>query len=135
MRSLYRSVDLPTAKHLYCVAVKNLWTDLLAIHLIDYTGITRKTVIEMLQHANKSAERGNTESALLPPIIERRVSLAEFHSADEVFTSGTMGELSPVVDIDGRVIGSGKPGPVTSLIQAEFRKLTETEGVPIPFKN
>ena len=36
---------------------------------------------------------------------ERRVSLSQFYCADEVFTTGTMGELTPVTKIDGRVIG------------------------------
>lgn len=51
------------------------------------------------------------------PVAERRVSLAEFHSADEVFTTGTMGELTPVVMIDGRQIGVGHRGPVTGQLQ------------------
>lgn len=59
---------------------------------------------------------------------ERRVSLAEFHSADEVFTSGTMGELTPVREIDGRTIGEGGQWPVFGRIQAEYRRLTEIEG-------
>lgn len=68
------------------------------------------------------------------PIEERRISLAEFHAADEVFTTGTMGEITPVVMIDGRSIGEvGIPGIITSLIQAEYRKLTETMGTPLPF--
>ena len=40
-------------------------------------------------------------------VVERRISLAEFHAADEVFTTGTMGELTPVREIDGRPIGWG----------------------------
>ena len=75
----------------------------------------------------------------VPDCIERRISLAEFYSADEVFTTGTMGELTPVVDIDGRKIGlsrSRKEGekkwPMTDRIQAAYRILTESEGVPIP---
>lgn len=75
------------------------------------------------------------------PMIERRISLAEFHAADEVFTTGTMGELTPVTAIDGRPIGPGMyedgaqpvvPGPILARIQAAFRILTQTEGVPIP---
>ncbi len=47
------------------------------------------------------------------PYKVRRISLAEFHAAEEVFTSGTMGELTPVTRIDGRVIGKGVRGDIT----------------------
>ncbi|KAG8465993.1 hypothetical protein KFE25_005563 [Diacronema lutheri] len=68
-------------------------------------------------------------------VIERRVSLAEFHTADEVFTTGTMGELTPVVLIDGRKIGDGAPGALTRRLQAAFAKLTDEdspEHAPLP---
>lgn len=44
-----------------------------------------------------------------------------------------MGELTPVVEIDGRKIGGGEVGPITMKIQAAYRELTEKEGVPLPF--
>ncbi|CAA0838874.1 Branched-chain-amino-acid aminotransferase-like protein 2 [Striga hermonthica] len=65
-------------------------------------------------------------------LAERRISLSEFHTADEVFTTGTMGELSPVVKIDGRIIGDGKVGPVTRQLQNAYKELTAGSGVPIP---
>ncbi|GER37263.1 branched-chain amino acid aminotransferase [Striga asiatica] len=65
-------------------------------------------------------------------LAERRISLSEFHTADEVFTTGTMGELSPVVKIDGRVIGDGRVGPVTRQLQNAYKELTAGSGVPIP---
>ncbi|MFQ6668559.1 hypothetical protein Gotur_034156 [Gossypium turneri] len=43
-----------------------------------------------------------------------------------------MGELSPVVKIDGRIIGDGKVGPVTRRLQNAYKKLTEESGAPIP---
>eukprot|EP00042_Codosiga_hollandica_P031927 m.197419 g.197419 ORF g.197419 m.197419 type:complete len:239 (-) comp53761_c0_seq25:1510-2226(-) len=82
-------------------------------------GITRATVIEIAL-------------ALGIPFVERRVSLSEFHSADEVFTTGTMGELTPVVEIDARTIGDGVPGPITAAISAAYRKQTEEHGEEIP---
>lgn len=90
-------------------------------------GITRQTVIDIARSLGISIE-------------EKRLSLTEFYVADEVFTTGTMGELTPVISIDGRVIGNEEaikvPGsskwPVLSRIQQSFRYLTETEGVPIP---
>nr|XP_016509582.1 PREDICTED: branched-chain-amino-acid aminotransferase-like protein 1 [Nicotiana tabacum]XP_016509583.1 PREDICTED: branched-chain-amino-acid aminotransferase-like protein 1 [Nicotiana tabacum] len=63
---------------------------------------------------------------------ERRISLSEFHTADEVWTTGTMGELSPVVKIDGRIIGDGRVGPVTQRLQNAYKKLAEESGVSIP---
>ncbi|TYH91686.1 hypothetical protein ES332_A13G131400v1 [Gossypium tomentosum] len=65
-------------------------------------------------------------------LVERRISLSEFHAADEVWTTGTMGELSPVVKIDGRITGNGKVGPVTRRLQNAYKRLTEESGVPIP---
>jgi branched-chain amino acid aminotransferase group I len=81
-------------------------------------GITRGVVIEIA--------RDNEI-----PFTERRISLSEVHSADEVFTTGTMGELAPVLEVDGREIGG--PGPVTLRIQELFRALTDREGETLPF--
>ena len=49
--------------------------------------------------------------------------------SDEVFLTGTAAEVIAVVNVDGRTIGSGKPGPVTQHLLSEFRKLVEVEGV------
>merc|ERR1712096_283280 len=52
------------------------------------------------------------------PIEERRISISEVYSACEAFTTGTMGELSPIREVDGRVLGShGRVGPVTRTLQ------------------
>lgn len=83
-------------------------------------GITRGTVM------------GICEAASIP-LEERRVSLAEVYAADEVFTTGTMGELTPVASVDGRAIGSGA-WPITRRIQRAYRALTEREGEPLPFE-
>lgn len=81
-------------------------------------GVTRETVIRLA-------------AGLGIPCEERRVSLAEFHAADEAFTTGTMGELSPVLEIDGRPIGwgadQGRAGPVTRRLQAAYRDLPDAE--------
>ncbi|KAL0642796.1 hypothetical protein Bca4012_041086 [Brassica carinata] len=82
-------------------------------------GITRATVMELVVKENFILE-------------ERNISLSEFHTADEVWTTGTMGELSPVVKIDGRVIGEGEVGPVTRKLQSAYKKLTDDSGVSIP---
>jgi branched-chain amino acid aminotransferase len=59
------------------------------------------------------------------------LSLSEVYRADEMFCSGTLGELTPVLQVDGRVIGSGSIGPITSRLTDLFRHLTETEGTPV----
>ncbi|TYJ01034.1 hypothetical protein E1A91_A13G126500v1 [Gossypium mustelinum] len=82
-------------------------------------GITRATIMELV--VKEKFE-----------LVERRISLSEFHAADEVWTTGTMGELSPVVKIDGRITGNGKVGPVTRRLQNAYKRLTEESGVPIP---
>jgi len=63
--------------------------------------------------------------------IERRISLMEFHTADEVFTTGTMGELAWVKEIDGRKIGDAR-GTVTSRLCTLFAEVVKRGGTPIP---
>lgn len=78
-------------------------------------GVTRATVIQLAKE-------------LEIPCEVRRVSLAEFHAAEEVFTTGTMGELTPVTMIDGRIIGSGALGPITKRLQDTYKTLPERPG-------
>jgi branched-chain amino acid aminotransferase group I len=67
------------------------------------------------------------------PLQERNLSIAELYSADELFTTGTMGELAPVLQVDGRTIGAGEVGPLTRRLQALYRELTASQGEPLPF--
>ena len=60
----------------------------------------------------------------------RDLSLTEVYRADEVFCTGTMGELAAVTTIDGRTIGDGRVGPMTRRLTALFRELTTREGDP-----
>lgn len=62
---------------------------------------------------------------------EKRVSLVECYTADAMFTTGTMGELTPVTALDGRVIPSGD-NPILRRLQEAYRRLTEREGEPLP---
>ena len=66
------------------------------------------------------------------PAAERRLSMAEVYTADEVFTSGTMGELTPILEADGRVIGDGKPGDMTKRLQSLHREFAFEHGTPLP---
>jgi len=63
---------------------------------------------------------------------ERRVSLAEVHTADEVFTTGTLGELAAVLEVDGREIGGRRIGPLTRRLQALYAERTARERQPLP---
>ncbi|MCE7938689.1 aminotransferase IV [bacterium] len=82
-------------------------------------GITRGVVIEIARAAGL-------------PLAERNLSLAEVYTADEVFVTGTMGELTPVLAVDGRVIGTGTAGPVTAELRSRYAARTATEGTPLP---
>ena len=82
-------------------------------------GITRGNVIHLARQAQI-------------PMVERNLSLTEVYTADEMFTTGTVGELSPVLEVDGRQIGTGNPGPMTARLQELYAEMTANEGVPIP---
>ena len=64
---------------------------------------------------------------------ERNLSLTELYTADEVFTSGTMGELTPVLEADGREIGNGDVGELTRRLQELHRLSAIRDGEEIPF--
>lgn len=81
-------------------------------------GITRGAVLDLCR------EHGIAHA-------ERDLTLTEAYRADEVFCTGTMGELVPVVRVDGRTIGSGTPGPMTRRLADLFRELTRAEGTPV----
>ncbi len=61
------------------------------------------------------------------PSAERDISLAEVYRADEIFCTGTMGELAPVLKIDGRAIGPGNPGPMTQRLSNLFKQTVQNE--------
>jgi len=81
-------------------------------------GITRSLIIEICKNNNI-------------PIVEQDISVTELYNADEVFTTGTMGELARVNEIDNRKIEN--KGGVLIQLQSLFRKLTEVEGEKLPF--
>jgi branched-chain amino acid aminotransferase len=65
------------------------------------------------------------------PHAEMDLSLTDVYRADEMFCTGTMGELAGVVRVDGRTIGNGEIGPLTRRLSELFKQLTETEGVTV----
>lgn len=82
------------------------------LHILP--GITRQTVIELAKGEGLA-------------VHEAFFGLAELYTADEVFLTGTAAEIAPIVEIDGRVIGEGKPGPITKKLWERFKAIT---GVP-----
>jgi len=81
-------------------------------------GITRATVLEIC-----AAEK--------IPCVETDLKLNDATRADEVFCSGTMGELAGVVKIDNQIIGDGAVGPMTKRLSELYAKRTATEGVQV----
>jgi branched-chain amino acid aminotransferase group I len=67
------------------------------------------------------------------PAAEKNLSLTELYTADEVFTTGTMGELTPILLADGREIGDGKAGDLTRRLQTLHRQYAYEHGEALPF--
>ena len=67
------------------------------------------------------------------PAQERNLSLTELYTADEAFTSGTMGELTPVLEADGRIIGNGASGNLTKRLKKLHRTFAYENGSALPF--
>ena len=78
-------------------------------------GITQKAVIEL---ADKRGIKTEFRKMLPTEVLE----------AEECFLTGTAAEIIPVVKLDGRNIGTGKPGKITTELLQDFRELTKTEG-------
>jgi branched-chain amino acid aminotransferase len=62
------------------------------------------------------------------PVREKVLTRHEVYNAEECFLTGTAAEVIPVVEVDGRRIGTGRPGPITLRLMDGFRRLTLTEG-------
>src|SRR5947209_18306593 len=74
-------------------------------------GVTRNAVIQLARGAGITVQ-------------ETGLTLYDVYTADECFLTGTAAEVVPVVKCDGRVIGSGKPGPITRQLRERFFELT-----------
>lgn len=74
-------------------------------------GITRNTVMRLAREANI-------------PVQEVPLLRHDIYAADECFLTGTAAEVIPVVKLDGRQIGDGRPGPITQDLRARFQRLT-----------
>lgn len=104
-----------TASNIFLVKNGQLVTPELTAAL---PGITRQVVMELSKKH-------------FPSVQERPVSLSDLYTADEVFVAGTASEIAGVGEIDGRVIGDGKTGPVTSRFRTDYQELVQTSGISI----
>jgi branched-chain amino acid aminotransferase len=105
-----------TGDNLFIVKNRALFTPPLSAGALY--GITRQTVIELAEEAGLK-------------VSEPNLTRYDLFNADECFLTGTGAELIPVVKIDGRVIGTGKPGPITRRLEEDYRALTKVSGEPI----
>lgn len=102
-----------TASNAFVVRDGRLWTHPEGRHILS--GVTRQVILEL------AAEAGI-------PVEQAGVPAGDLYEADEVFISGTLSEITPIVEIDGRTIGGGRPGPVTRRLQEAFAALTAACG-------
>lgn len=86
--------------------------------LNNLRGVTRLVALEC------AADLGIT-------VVERNMGYFDLYTADEVFVTGTAAEVGPIVMIDGRTIGNGRPGPVTRQLMSAFKTATAQSGTPI----
>jgi branched-chain amino acid aminotransferase len=84
-------------------------------------GITRSAVLDLARKAKI-------------PCSETVLGLHDLYNADECFLTGTGAEVVPVITIDGRRIGDGKPGPITKRLLADFRVLRTQDGIKVTYK-
>ncbi|MGO8765665.1 MAG: branched-chain-amino-acid transaminase [Limisphaerales bacterium] len=105
-----------TADNLFIVKKGGLFTPPLSAGALY--GITRQTVIELAIEAGLK-------------VSEPNLTRYDLFNADECFLTGTGAEIMPVIKIDGRVIGGGKPGNITQKLVADYHSLTIVSGKPI----
>lgn len=105
-----------TGDNLFLVKGRHLLTPPLSAGALY--GITRGTVMDLARSAGLIVEEPN-------------LTRYDVFNADECFLTGTGAEVVPVVQVDGRVIGTGKPGPVTRDLVRAYHALTNSTGEPI----
>lgn len=81
-------------------------------------GITRRAIMDLADQLGY-------------PVKEQPFTRHDVYIADEAFLTGTAAEVIAVVEVDGRRIGTGKPGPITRRLLEEFRKLVRVDGVQV----
>lgn len=94
-----------SAANIFLVRDNTLITPDVSCDILD--GVTRRTVLALA---------GEEDIA----VVERRVDLTELYIADEVFATGTSSGVAPVLQLDGRTIGDGKPGPILQTLRKQY---------------
>jgi branched-chain amino acid aminotransferase len=89
-----------------------------ASHAGALIGITRQVALEVAEQLGLK-------------LCETNLTRYDVWNADECFLTGTAAEVIPVIEVDGRTIGNGKPGPMTARILESFRKRVSKEGTRI----
>jgi len=105
-----------TGDNIFVVQKGALYTPPTHVGILE--GITRNAVLELA-------------GRMMVPCEERVFTMTTVYAADELFLTGTGAEVVPVVRVDGRIIGDGKPGPLTRRLIAAFRELVGAEGAEI----
>ncbi|MBN2119951.1 MAG: branched-chain-amino-acid transaminase [Candidatus Omnitrophica bacterium] len=104
-----------TGDNIFVVRESNLYTPPQCMGTLR--GITRDTVLDI-------------SKKIKIPAHEHVITRHEVYISDECFLTGTAAEIVPVVKVDGRVIGTGVPGPVTKKLMQNFHEVTKKEGIP-----
>ena len=115
MLDIHGYVSEASAENVFIVRNHTIVTPFTSTNL---PGVTRETVLELAPGLNLTAQ-------------EQFFTLYDVWAADEAFITGSAAEIAPVVEVDGRTIGDGKPGPTTKKIMKAFRDLVVSTGTPI----
>ncbi len=105
-----------SADNIFLVRGGEVWTPPAFLGILK--GVTRETVMDLARAQGL-------------PMVEGIFTLHDVYTADECFLSGTGAEVGPVVEVDGRRIASGTPGPITQRLITAFRDLAGREGTPV----
>ena len=105
-----------TADNVFMVKNGRLYTPPKFLGILE--GVTRNAVMDLAKQAGIE-------------VREEVFTAHDLYNADEAFFSGTAAELIPVVKVDGRTIGDGKPGPLYKQLMEAFRALTKWDGAKV----
>jgi branched-chain amino acid aminotransferase len=115
MLDIHGYVSEATADNFFIVRNHSVTTPWSSTNL---PGVTRETILELAPQVGLKSE-------------ERLFTLYDVWAADEAFITGTAAEIGPVVEVDGRQIGDGKPGAQTRALMKAYRELVNSTGTPI----
>jgi len=119
-RKVEEAVILNTRSHVACATVGNIFLvkngSLLTPSLDSgiLPGITRSAILELAP-------------SLGVEVVEKLISTSELMASDEAFLTNSLMELMPLVEVDGRLIGDGRPGPITGSLHRAYQDLVKAE--------